>query len=89
MKIIVSPYEKVKPDTGHLIIEGEKERIVFNKDQIREMYFAVLGLQMPESCLDAEFQAVFEKCPRHISVDLPEDVIKAEIVIERSGKDAD
>lgn len=87
MKILVSPYQQTKPGTGHLIIHGEKERLVFNKDQIREMYFAVLGLRMPENCLDEEFQLFFETCPRHISVDLPEDVVKAEIVIKKLGLD--
>lgn len=87
MKILVSPYEQIRPGTGHLIIEGKTERIVFTKDQIREMYFAVLGLKMPENSLDDEFQRVFEVCPRHISVDLPEDVVKSEIIIKRLGLD--
>ena len=87
MKISVHPYEKLRPGTGHVVIEGKKEKIVFNKDQVRQVYFAVLGLKMPEDCLDKEFQAVLERPTRNISVDLPEDVVKAEITIEALGLD--
>jgi hypothetical protein len=37
---------------------------------------------MPETCLDEEFQRTLTFLPRHLSVDVPEDAIKCEIVIE-------
>jgi hypothetical protein len=82
MKIFVSPYRKVEPGTGYISLILGGQRVTFSKDQIRELYYAVLGIQMPGTCLDEEFQRTLTCLPKHLSVDVPEDAVKCEIVIE-------
>lgn len=85
MRIFVSPYQKGKNLSGYIVIESNGRRFIFDKDEVRQMYYAVLDIQMPETFLDQEFQAVFEYLPSHMSVDVPEDIIKCEIVLEANN----
>jgi len=77
-------YAVINKEEGEAIVYTAQDFIVLNTEDVRRLYYAVLGIQMPDTTIKE--QITNQRATSTISVDVPEDILLVEKIIDEMKK---
>lgn len=78
------PVKIIKPGpNGIAILHHKNWQISINADEIRRLYYKVLGIQIGD---DRSLIEIVESAQGMVDVDVPEDILRAEHVLKKSAE---
>jgi len=77
---LTKAYAVINKEEGEAIVYTAQDFIVLNTEDIRKLYYAVLGIEMPDTTIKK--QIANQRMTSTISVDVPEDILLVEKIIE-------
>ena len=74
----------IKPGpSGVAVLHGDKWELCIDADQVRRLYYAVLGLKIGD---DRPLEQIVSSSKGKIDIDFPEDILRVEHVLKGKKK---